>query len=137
VDLTLGSGETGDYNEPVTLRVEVLTTFDGSFAYTHPVNAGYRASTGPAALVRSGGADIVVHTRSAGLIDPSLYRALGADPATYQVVQAKSHVSYRAGFDPVTPRSVVAATAGPSTADLVRLHYVKRPRPLFPFEPIG
>lgn len=137
VDLTLGSGETGDYNEPVSLRAEVLTTFDGSFAYTHPVNAGYRASTGPAALVRSGGADIVVHTRSVGLIDPSLYRALGADPAAYQVVQAKSHVSYRAGFDPVTPRSVVAATSGPSTADLMRLHYVKRPRPLFPFEPIG
>jgi microcystin degradation protein MlrC len=135
VELTLGSGATGDYNEPVSLRVEVLTTFDGSFAYTHPVNAGYRASTGPAALVRSGGTDIVVHARSVGLIDPSLYRALGADPSTYQVLQAKSHVSYRAGFDPVTPRSVVAATAGPSTADLTRLHYLKRPRPLFPFEP--
>jgi microcystin degradation protein MlrC len=134
VDLTLGSGESGDYNEPVSVRGEVLTTFDGSFTYTHPVNAGYRASTGPAALVRSGSTDIVVHTRSVGLIDPSLYVALGADPSAYQVVQAKSHVSYRAGFDPVTPRSVIAATPGPSTADLTRLPYVKRPRPLFPFE---
>jgi microcystin degradation protein MlrC len=43
-------------------------------------------------------------------------------------------VSYRTGFDPVTPRSVIAATPGPSTADLTRLPYVKRPRPLFPFE---
>jgi hypothetical protein len=34
----------------------------------------------------------------------------------------------------VTPRSVVASTGGPTTANLTTLDFVKRPRPLFPFE---
>lgn len=134
VEVALGAGGLGDYHERVVLAGRVVRTFDGTFVYTHPVNAGYRASTGKAALVRRGALDIVVHSRSVGLIDPALYVAVGADPGKYDVLQAKSHISYRTGFDPVTPRSVVAATPGPSTADLPRLRYAKRPRPLFPFE---
>jgi microcystin degradation protein MlrC len=134
VRLTLGQGSAGDYNEGVVIDADVIATFDGSFAYTHPVNAGYRASTGAAALVRCGSIDAVVHTRSVGVIDPAIYEALGADPGAYHVIQAKSHVSYKAGFDRITSRSVVASTAGPTTADLTRLDFRKRPRPLFPFE---
>jgi microcystin degradation protein MlrC len=132
--LSLGQGSVGDYNERVAVDADVVATFDGSFAYTHPVNAGYRASTGAAALVRWGSIDAVVHTRSVGVIDPAIYEALGANPRDYHVIQAKSHVSYKAGFDRVTSRSVVASTSGPSTADLTRLDFRKRPRPLFPFE---
>jgi microcystin degradation protein MlrC len=130
----LGHGEPGSYNERVELDAAIVALSDGRFAYTHPVSAGYRAEAGPAALLRSGPLDVVVHTRPVGVIDPAVYRALGADPSEYQVVQAKSHVSYRAGFAEVTPRSVVAATDGPSTAELERLDYRHRPRPLFPFE---
>jgi microcystin degradation protein MlrC len=134
IKLSLGHGGAGEYNERAAVDAEVVATFDGSFAYTHPVNAGYRASTGPAALVRCGSIDVVAHTRSVGVIDPAIYEALGADPRDYHVIQAKSHVSYRTGFDPVTSRSVVASTGGPTTADLTRLDFRKRPHPLFPFE---
>ena len=68
------------------------------------------------------------------MIDPALYVALGADPAACDVVQAKSHVSFKAGFEPITPRSVVAETGGPTTGDLRTLDYRRRPRPLYPFE---
>ncbi|HEY2653523.1 MAG TPA: M81 family metallopeptidase, partial [Solirubrobacteraceae bacterium] len=134
ITTTLGSGSAGAYNERVELSCVVVRLFDGSFVYTHPVNAGYRASTGRTALLRAGSIDIVAHTRSVGVIDPAIYVALGIDPSAYDVLQAKSHVSYRAGFDPVTPRSVVASTGGPTTANLTTLDFVKRPRPLFPFE---
>lgn len=135
VDLALGTGAPGDYNARTELPgARVERVFDGTFAYTHPVNAGYRASTGPAALVRAGGLAVVVHTRSLGVIDPAPYVALGLDPAAAHVLQAKSHVSYRAGFAPVTTRDVRADTGGPTAADLARLPYRRRPRPLFPFE---
>jgi microcystin degradation protein MlrC len=49
-------------------------------------------------------------------------------------VQVKSHVSFKAAFDPITTRSVVADTPGPTTGDLRSLHYKRRPRPLYPFE---
>jgi len=136
LDVTLGSGPRGAYNAATRLpgaRVEAL--FDGEFAYTHPVNAGYRASTGPAARLRAGAVEVVVHSRSVGVIDPAIYETLGADPAAADVLQAKSHVSFRAGFERVTGHAVLAATGGPTTAELTRLDYRRRPRPLFPFEP--
>jgi microcystin degradation protein MlrC len=135
VEVELGSGPPGAYNERTPLRARVERLFDGDVVYTHPVNAGYRAATGLAALLRAeGGLQVVVHTLSVGVIDPALYVAVGADPATAAVVQAKSHVSFKAGFEPLTTRSVVAETGGPTTGDLPSLAYARRPRPLFPFE---
>jgi microcystin degradation protein MlrC len=135
VELDIGTGSTGTYNERTRLPVVVERVFDGEVTYTHPVNAGYRAATGPAALLRGpGGIRIVVHSLSVGVIDPALYVALGADPAAVAVIQAKSHVSFKAGFDPITTRSVVAETGGPTTGNLRSLPYSRRPRPLFPFE---
>ena len=92
------------------------------------------ADLGPSAVLGIGAIRVVVHSTPVGLIDPEAYRAAGLDPATAEVIQAKSHVSYRAGFAPVTPRSVVASTPGPTTADLASLPWRHRPRPLWPFE---
>jgi microcystin degradation protein MlrC len=131
----LGAGAPGAYNERTQLDARVERLFDGEVVYTHPVNAGYRAATGPAALLRGpGGLRVVVHTRSVGVIDPALYVALGVDVEHAGVLQAKSHVSFKAGFDPITPRSVVAETTGPTTCLLETLPYWRRPRPLYPFE---
>jgi microcystin degradation protein MlrC len=133
--LELGGGATGDYNERTQLEARVERLFDGEVVYTHPVNAGYRATTGPAALLAGpGGLQVVVHTRSVGVIDPALYVALGVDVERSAVIQAKSHVSFKAGFDAIAPRSVVAETGGPTTGDLGRLPFRRRPRPLYPFE---
>jgi microcystin degradation protein MlrC len=134
LEVELGDGDTGDYNERVTLPVRVESLFDGDITYTHPVNAGYRAATGPTALLRSGPLLVVAHSRSVGVIDPALYIALGVDLEACAVVQAKSHISYKAGFDSLTTRSVVADTGGPTTGNLRLLSYRKRPRPLYPFE---
>jgi microcystin degradation protein MlrC len=134
IGVLLGTGGPGTYCEATPARARVLRLFDGEVVYTHPVNRGYRAATGPAALLRVEGVDVVVHSRSVGVIDPALYEALGADPSAYDVVQAKSHVSFKAGFEHLTDRSVVADTPGPSSCNLPTLPYAKRPRPLFPFE---
>jgi microcystin degradation protein MlrC len=135
VEVELGAGPAGAYNERTPWRARVERLFDGEVVYTHPVNAGYRASTGPTALlVGDGGLTVAVHTLSVGVIDPALYVALGADPSAAAVIQAKSHVSFKAGFEPITTRSVVAETDGPTTGDLPRLPYARRPRPLYPFE---
>jgi microcystin degradation protein MlrC len=135
LEFYLGVGAPGSYNERTHLRARVAQLFDGDVVYSHPVNAGYRAATGPAALLSgSGDLRVVVHTRSVGVIDPALYLACGADPSSAAVIQAKSHISFKAGFDHITTRSVVAETGGPTTGALQTLPFVRRPRPLFPFE---
>ena len=98
-------------------------------------NAGNQFS-GTVALASGGPGDlqVVVHSRSVGVIDPALYQAVGADLERAAVLQAKSHISFKAGFEPITPRSVVAETTGPTTCLLETLPYTRRPRPLYPFE---
>jgi microcystin degradation protein MlrC len=137
VSLVLGGGAPGTYNEAVRVTGAVCAIFDGELRYTHPAALGMRARTGLAARVAVGELEIVVHSEIVRLIDPVVYEALGADPAAAEIVQAKSHVSYRAGFARVAARSIVADTQGPSAADLTLLPYVRRPRPLFPFEHVG
>jgi microcystin degradation protein MlrC len=134
VSLTLGRGGAGEYNEVVRFEGVVQSVFDGELRYTHPAALGMRARTGRAVRVRSHDIDVVVHSEIVRLIDPAVYEALGSDLADVAIVQAKSHVSYRAGFERISPRSIVADTLGPSAADLRLLPYTRRPRPLFPFE---
>lgn len=132
---TIGTGSPGTFDAPVDVEGTVVAHPDGRFAYAHPFSRGVPADLGAGAVLAIGAIRVVVHPLPVGLIDPEAYRAAGLDPAEAEVLQAKSHVSYRAGFAPVTDRSVVAATPGPTTADLASLPWRHRPRPLWPFEP--
>ena len=67
-------------------------------------------------------------------IDPVLFEALGLDLGAADVVQAKSPVSFRAGYARVADRMIVADGTGPASSRLAALPFVRRPRPLFPFE---
>ncbi len=135
VALTLGGGPPDAYDAATPLEGRVEVVFDGELRYTHPAALGQRDRPGRSALVRRGGLQVVVHERPVRLIDPVLFEALGIDPAAADVLQAKSQVSYKAGFARVTERSIVADTPGPSSANLLTLPFRRRPRPLFPFEP--
>lgn len=132
--LTLGTGDPGTYHAATRVTGTVLAHPEGRFRYQHPFSRGLAGDLGTCAVLAIGSLRVVVHSLPVGLIDPAPYVGAGLDPADAEVIQAKSHVSYRAGFDPVTPRSVVAATPGPTTADLASLPWRRRPRPLWPFE---
>lgn len=132
--LEVGSGAPDEYNErtPVEGRIEALP--DGRLTYLGPFARGVTADMGRSAVLGIGSIRVVLHSRTVMEIDPSPFIAAGLDPADADVLQAKSHVSFRAGYASVTDRFVVADTPGPTMADLTRMPFVRRPRPLFPFE---
>lgn len=130
----VGRGETGAYNGPVELNATVERLFDGEYVHTSPVCRGLAERPGPTALLRIGEVRLVVHTDRTLLTDPVLFEALGLDLATADVVQAKSPVSFRAGFARLTDRMIVADGSGPASSRLVTLPFKRRPHPLFPFE---
>lgn len=132
--VTLGTGAPGTYHEATTVRGTVLAHPEGRFRYQHPFSRGLPGDLGTCAVLGIGELRVVVHSLPVGLIDPAPYIGAGLDPADAEVIQAKSHISYRTGFEPVTVRSVVAETPGPTTADLASLPWRRRPRPLWPFE---
>jgi microcystin degradation protein MlrC len=132
--LILGDGAAGAYNEATPVAGTLLSHPDGRFVYSHPFSRGLAGDLGGCAVLGIGEIRVVVHERPVGLIDPEPYVGAGLRPEEADVLQAKSHISYRAGFARVTDRSVVASTPGPTTADLASLPWRHRPRPLWPFE---
>ena len=88
---------------PCAFEGVVQSVFDGELRYTHPAALGMRApAPGRAARVRVGrhrGRRALRHRaadRSGGL------RGARGRPARVAIVQAKSHVSYRAGFERIS-----------------------------------
>lgn len=134
VELKLGSGRPESFNEVTVVRGEVQKLWDGEIVYSHPAAEGVVDSPGKSALVAVGDILVIVHSRPVRVIDPAIYFAAGIDISNLKMVQAKSHVSYRAGFDHHTSGSVLADTRGPTAANLSYLPFSRRPQPLFPFE---
>ncbi len=134
VTLALGTGLPGAYNQATSVTGEVVAHPQGRFHYQHPFSRGLPGDLGTCAVLAIGAMRVVVHGLPVGLIDPTPYLGADLDPTQAEVIQAKSHVSYRLGFEPLTPRSVLADTPGPTTADLASLQWRRRPTPLWPFE---
>jgi microcystin degradation protein MlrC len=134
VVLDVGTGSAGAFNARTSVRGVVRRLWEGTLVYTHPASPGVEDSPGPCAVLEVGDITVVLHSSPVRVIDPSIYLAVGVDIAAQRLLQAKSHVSYRAGFDPVSTGSVLADTRGPTAADLSSLPFTRRPRPLFPFE---
>jgi len=132
--VVLGTGPSGAYNVATPVQGTVTAHPEGRFTYSHPFARGVPGDLGICVVLAVGALRIVVHEKPVGLIDPEAYRGAGLRPEDAEVLQAKSHVSYRTGFHPVTPRSVIASTPGPTTADLASLPWRRRPVPLWPFE---
>ncbi len=132
--VVLGTGPAGTWNQATRVEGVVLAHPDGRFRYSHPFSTGLAGDLGTCAVLGVGAMRVVVHERPVGVIDAQPYVGAGLRPEDAEVLQAKSHVSYRAGFASITERSVVAATSGPTTADLASLPWMRRSQPLWPFE---
>ena len=79
---------------------------------------------------------IMVHDQRVILIDPAPYKSAGLTPSDADVIQAKSHTTFRSGFEKISKSFFVSNTPGPTPIDLTNLDYVNRPHPLHPFETI-
>jgi microcystin degradation protein MlrC len=143
IDLQLGFGNTGDYNESTQVRAKIIEISTSKILYTSPAAQGVIDDPGPSALLKvinqlnlAIEIYIVIHSQPVRVIDPAIYVLFGLDLFEFDVFQAKSHVSFKPGFAPITSEFVLANTIGPTTADFKSLNYCRRPRPLFPFEDI-
>ena len=137
VTLDLGGGEVGAFNETTSVTGVVKALPEGTVTYEASIGKGKTGHLGVAALVSIGRLRVVVHSHQVMLIDAAPYRAAGLDPAEAEVVQAKSHVTFRAGYDYLSRAAYVADTPGPTPVNLLQLDYRRRPRPLYPFEDPG
>jgi microcystin degradation protein MlrC len=136
--ITLGTGSKSEYNETVECEIKVLAEMDRKVIYTHPAAKNVTGSPGKSLFVAISHPIsqifAVIHQNPVRVIDGSLYELHGVNILDYTLVQAKSHVSFKAGFAPLTEKYILANTRGPTTADLLSLDFSMRTIPTYPFD---
>jgi microcystin degradation protein MlrC len=135
--LTLGTGAKSAYNESIECTMKVLAESDSKVRYTHPAAKDVIGNPGKSVLVEIqhpvSKIFAVIHENPIRVIDPSIYQLYGLDILDYTIVQAKSHVSFKAGFVQFTEKFLLANTLGPTTADLRSLDFSMMNTPTYPF----
>jgi microcystin degradation protein MlrC len=72
---------------------------------------------GPTACLRIEGVRIAVSSIKMQVFDRNLFRVAGIEPERMKVLVNKSSVHFRADFEPIAARILVAKAPGPMAAD--------------------
>ncbi|RVT96081.1 M81 family peptidase [Rhodovarius crocodyli] len=119
--LTLG-GASGEATLEVTATVEKLT--DGKYTLSGPMGGGNRANLGPSARIRvAPGVQVVLTSLKMQAHDQEAFRSVGIEPAEMKIVAVKSSVHFRAHFQPIAEKVIVAVAPGPVVADPATLPF--------------
>jgi microcystin degradation protein MlrC len=136
VTLWVGGKTDGLHGGTVCITGRVERVGDGAFEDPTPTHGGQRFfDAGPTAVVGCE-RDMILVLTSRRLPNTSLnqMRSLGIEPDTRKVIAAKGVIAPRAAYGPVVRRIVAADSPGVTRGDFTKLHYERRPWPLYPFE---
>lgn len=115
--LTLALGGKSD-GVPFHGEARVLKLGDGDFMLTGPMGKGNRATLGPTALVAfAPGIKVMIASRKTQAYDQAILRHLGVEPADCPIIVLKSSVHFRADYEPIAERIIIAVSPGPVIAD--------------------
>lgn len=121
---------------PLNVDGQVICLTEGDFTCDGPMWAGMKQSCGPSAVLRVGGIDILVTSSLVQAIDLQMFVANGIDPRAKRVVALKSQQHFRAAFQPIAGRVVLADSGGLASPDFSRLPYRHVRRPIHPLDPV-
>ena len=131
---------TGTGVPPYEGRFRVAALGEGRFACTGEMYRGTRTALGPMALleVDDPACDVKVAVGSERFqcLDQAIFRHLGVEPAEQRILVVKSTIHFRADFDPIAARTLLAAAPGAHPCTLRDLDY-RNLRPGVRLEPCG
>lgn len=122
--------------QPLASEFVVRGLFDGQFSEAEPTHGGFTTfDQGPTALLHTD-SDLTVLATSRRMVPFSLSQitSCGIDPASYGVLVAKGVNAPIAAYRSVCRTFIRVDTPGVTAADMTKLAYVRRRRPMFPFE---
>lgn len=133
-DAMVGGKLDNVYNAPVRYTGVVDFAGPASFRFGGGGYTGVEMDMGPSAVVRHNNIHLLITSRSVFTVDPEMYRAVGLEPAEAHIVVVKSHIQFRAGYDPIAKEIILLDTPGMSADHLDSFEWNRVPRPLFPFD---
>jgi microcystin degradation protein MlrC len=125
------------HGEPFEADFGVRGLFDGRFHEPEPRHGGFTTfDQGPTALLQTDDAiTLMATTRRMAPFSLRQLTACGVEPARFHVLVAKGVHALHAAYAPVCQHLLRVDTPGVTSADLSRLDYRHRRRPMYPFEP--
>lgn len=138
-ELTLRVGAKTDelHGAPLDVEARVIALDHGQYEDQGPTHGGFRyfAEGARAVVETTDGFTLLLMSIRSGNLSLQQWRSIGVEPANFRAIVAKGVVSPRAAYDAIASKTLLVDTPGLTTADLSRLDYQYRRRPLFPFEP--
>jgi microcystin degradation protein MlrC len=121
--------------KPLKVSGTVRCITDGEFVVTGPMATGTKVRMGRTAVLDTGKMQIVVSEKRSEPYDLGVFTHCGIDPRRKKYVIIKSRQHFRAGFEPIAKHIVMCDGDGCTSSDLSLFTYVKRRKPMYPFEP--
>ncbi len=132
--LRIGGKTDGLHGKPVEMTVKVKTVANGKYVHKGSYMTGYITSMGRTAVVACRGVQVVLTSRRSMPFDAEQLRCLGIEPEEQKIIVVKSAIAWKAAYGAIAKRVLIADTPGVCAADLTRLNYRQRPKPLYPLE---
>lgn len=131
--VNLGATMSTRFHRPVGVNAVVSRLNHGRFAVEGHLSA--KVDMGRMAVLAVGAIKIVVSERAGPGHDPAVFRHMGLDPASAQIVVVKSTVGHLRSYGPFMAENLPVECPGPSPSRLERLAYRLPQRPLYPLDP--
>jgi microcystin degradation protein MlrC len=134
--LEMGGKTDRRHGAPITAAVRVRGLYDGQFSESQPRHGGrIDYNMGATAIVDlEAGPTVMLTSRRTAPFSLAQLTSCNVDPRAFEIIVAKGVHAPLAAYAPVCPTVVRVDTPGVTTADMTRLEYHHRRRPLFPFE---
>jgi microcystin degradation protein MlrC len=140
VDLSLGAMTDRLHGEPLALKAYMQSLSDGRYINAGPMMGGVAVDLGPSAVIICGpnaperGISVLVTSRAETPIDLNIFRSVGIEPTSLNLIGLKGKGHFRAAFEPIASRVILVEGPGITGADLTRLPFQHLRRPIWPLD---
>lgn len=138
LSLRLGGKTDRLHGNPLDLQnVYVKSITDGVFVNRGPMKTGVTENIGKTVVLTVEGISVIVAEKRITPIDLEMFRFVGIEPARMSIIGLKGKGHFRASFEPISRKIILAEGPGITGSDLSRLQFEKVRRPIFPLDPDG
>jgi microcystin degradation protein MlrC len=135
IDLSVGGKTDALHGLPLALCGRVRSLHHGRFSESDIRHGGkHEYDMGASAVIEAGGLTVLIHSLRTPPFSLNQILSCGIDPAKMKIIVAKGVNAPLAAYAPVCKTFIRVNTPGVTTADMTRLPFRNRRRPLFPFE---
>lgn len=136
LQLRVGGRSDNLHGDPLDLQVRIVSTHSGVFRESQPRHGGFSEfDQGPTVVCETeSGLTLMLTSRRMVPFSLQQLTSCGLKPTDYRVLVAKGVNAPIAAYRTVCDRFIRVNTPGSTCADLVKLDYLHRRSPMFPWE---